>query len=559
MLTRIALLTLAALVSLPAGAGGAPGASEYASGCATEMGKIPQFNCMDGTLLPITVNGVDSSSVVAACDKPIQLGIDSGPCTPFARLLKLDTGNANVLTLAICRKYRGSSGPTDSGFQDIAMIQHNRQTGNTCFFQSPVGVEADGTKVPSPSTDASASSPFWLPPSSVRNIHCTNCHDADPFVWSPYVAQVADVPKWDALGKWNSNFLDLFGDTVQTFKPQDNGCAKCHRIGSNTCNTFVKDYTVNAKMASTHPDEFWMPPGFTGTSTLWHQQNDKAMAQLQACCDNPSSSQCSATVAGGASTTEDNCGEEMVRIKDKNGNMMKVAKGKSASFTPPAARFEWFCGTDKGERSEESTTCADGTNQVEVSRAADGRKINWKCFQKSEKILLEKTNDKCGDKYVRLKDKDGTIQKIAKGKSGSFSPGSNSFNWWCGDGSDWTKESASCKSGTNFVEMSRDADGRDLHWRCISKGGANNRVLLEETGDECGRALLEITPATGAPLSLAKGKSATFDVASNKFAWFCSTTGNWTQEFTTCPKGTTNVQMKRASVGREIVWSCATN
>jgi len=561
MLTRIVLCALFALMSINASAGGAPSAAEYAKGCAAEMGKIQEFNCMTGTILPITVNGVDSSSVVTACDKPIQLGIpDSTQCTPFARLLKLDTGNANVLTLAICRKYRASpTGPTDSGFQDIAVIQHNRATGNTCFFQSPVGKEQDGTTVPSPSTDATSASPFWDPPEVVRGIHCTSCHDADPFIWSPYVAQVADVPKWDPLGKWNSNFLDLFGDTVSTFKPAGNACASCHRIGSNTCSTFVQEYTVLAKMASTHPGEFWMPPNFTGSSDLWHKQNDTAMAQLARCCSDPSASECASQSAGGISTTKDQCGEELVQITDKNGTVQKVAKGNGASFHPAANRFAWFCGTDKGERTQESTTCADGTNQVAMSRAADGRKINWKCFKRSEKILLEQTGDKCSAKYVRIKDKDGTIQKIAKGKSGSFAPGSNSFNWWCGEGSDWSKESATCKSGTNFVEMSRESEGRDIHWNCISKGGADNHVLLEETGDECSRALVEVNPATGGPLAVKKGKGATFDVASNKFPWWCSSTGNWTQEFTTCPTGTTSVQMKRAPSGREIVWSCSKN
>src|SRR6266540_61055 len=110
--------------------------ADYAAKCAAEMGKIPAFNCLDGELLPITVNGVAQSSPVLVCDQPVQLGLSTeGQCVPFARLVRLTPGDPDLETIAICRKYFSSTGPTDSRFDDIAMIQHKKSTGRTCFFQ----------------------------------------------------------------------------------------------------------------------------------------------------------------------------------------------------------------------------------------------------------------------------------------------------------------------------------------------------------------------------------------------------------------------------------------
>ena len=134
------------------GVAAAQNRAQYAAQCAAEMGTIPAFNCLDGVVLPITVNGVEQSQPVTACDNPVQLGLGgNGQCVPFSRLLRLPTNNPATEAVAICRKYNASNGPGDPIFADIAVIQHNKATGRTCFFQSPIQAGLDGRTVPSPS------------------------------------------------------------------------------------------------------------------------------------------------------------------------------------------------------------------------------------------------------------------------------------------------------------------------------------------------------------------------------------------------------------------------
>ena len=156
---RIYLTVLAALILALAGGpswqalAAPPSRADYADQCAAEMGVIPQFNCLDGDLLDITVNGVSQTHPPSdgKCDKPVQLGLAGNQCVPFSRLLRIDTGTPGVTTIAICRKYFDSTGPQDQRFDDIAMIQHNKTSGRTCFFQSKLGASLDGRTVPSPS------------------------------------------------------------------------------------------------------------------------------------------------------------------------------------------------------------------------------------------------------------------------------------------------------------------------------------------------------------------------------------------------------------------------
>ena len=244
----------------------------YAQQCAAEMGQIPSFNCMEGAVIPITKNGNTLSIATPGedCDNPVQLGLGVSQCVPYSRFLRVNTGNPNVETVVVCRKYKeNDNGPNDSKFTDIAVIQHNKGTGNTCFFQSDLHKNLDGTSVPSPQENSANASRYWLEPSSVGpgGITCTSCHDADPFIWSKYITQIANINNWNPLGKWNSNYQDLFGQTVKTFKPDNNKCTACHRIGSNTCNR--SDLGGGHVSVKEVENKLWMPPGFSGSSAEW--------------------------------------------------------------------------------------------------------------------------------------------------------------------------------------------------------------------------------------------------------------------------------------------------
>ena len=237
MRLRLALIALS-LACVPAFAQ-VPDRPTYADRCAAEMGRIPAFNCLAGKLLPITVNGVVQTRTVDACDKPVQLKMIDKQCVPFSRIQELNTGRPGVLTLALCRKYfdRNVAKPeANELFDDIAIIQHDSATGRTCFFQSEVSSKGDrgidGRRVPSPSDRTAAADAVWMTTSRVGNsVECTKCHAADPFVWSPYIAQTVDVDRWDPHGRYDSNFANLFGNPSKTFRPANNACLDCHHFG----------------------------------------------------------------------------------------------------------------------------------------------------------------------------------------------------------------------------------------------------------------------------------------------------------------------------------------
>ncbi|HEX3763510.1 MAG TPA: hypothetical protein VHW23_32665 [Kofleriaceae bacterium] len=302
-LSRLLLLvSIATLTPRPA-AGDPPDRAGYAAQCAAEMGKIPAFNCLDGQLLDITVNGASQTQLVGDCDKPVQLGLGGGSqCVPFSRLLNLNTGNSNVTTVAICRKYFASTGPNDPRFDDIAMIQHDKASGRTCFFQSQLEADLDGRTVPSPSDTTAQAAKYWFDTPSVSGIGCPKCHAADPFIWSSFVAQKADLGKWDPLGKYDSNFANMFGGFTKVFQPAGNACTACHRFGRRpgqldfSCNGLPNHYAGDLPDA-THPSQFLMPPGYGGAAPAWHNSFNEALAQVERCCDNPDLGECKSRVA----------------------------------------------------------------------------------------------------------------------------------------------------------------------------------------------------------------------------------------------------------------------
>ena len=300
---RIACGTLS-LVALTVSTAHALPASRlaYAQACEAEMGRTPGFNCMNGAVIPITKNGVAVTSRTNGddCDNPVQLGLaNDNQCVPFSRFLRLDTGNPNVETAVICRKYdEDDNGAADTHFTDIAVVQHNKVTGNTCFYQSRIGAHLDGTSAPSPQENSTNASNFWLEPAISQRtgrmgpgtVQCTMCHDADPFIWSKYIIQVANTGNWNALGSWNSNFQDMFGLTVKTFRPSNNTCVTCHRIGSETSNS--NDGGGGHVSVREVSDKHWMPPGFAGSDSDWLQLSGTAVQELYKCFDDPAQANC---------------------------------------------------------------------------------------------------------------------------------------------------------------------------------------------------------------------------------------------------------------------------
>jgi len=126
-------------------------------------GEILKFNCLDGELLDITVNGVKQSTAVPTCDKPVQLGL-----TVVANVCLLapssgqDQPNNQRTTLAICRKYsvHSNKGEKDPIFDDIALFS---TTGSRVDLLLPEPLESIWMDVRcKPSNNAPETKNFWM-------------------------------------------------------------------------------------------------------------------------------------------------------------------------------------------------------------------------------------------------------------------------------------------------------------------------------------------------------------------------------------------------------------
>ncbi len=232
----------------------------YGKVCAERLGALPRdWSCLDGQIIPITKDGVeipfDQHQVGQTCDKPAYLGLGTqGQCIPYARLGRLKTA-PDVETVFICRRYnifkpqQDANGNTvndaqgnpvpgteryaieENAFQDVAIVQHNVKTGESCFYQALAGFrgykDLPTARIPPPNEESvpddikdkytkatladGAPNPtyvaetfwpepatgFWITPSSPnptdtpgQGFECTACHDSDAYMHSPYVDQL---------------------------------------------------------------------------------------------------------------------------------------------------------------------------------------------------------------------------------------------------------------------------------------------------------------------------------------------------------------------------------
>jgi|KBSMisStaDraftv2_1062788.scaffolds.fasta_scaffold10828_5 hypothetical protein len=159
--------------------------AQYAAKCDAATGiHVPSFSCGNGTEVPGQGNGV-------TCDRPNVL---NGQCDPGSRFQVLPGGNADAVAVAHCRRVGlPANGNT---FNDIAVIQHNKKNGATCFYQALTNLP--GNNIPAPSGGESApwadGKGHWIDPPGTEGIGCTGCHDSGGFIRSEYLAQMKTAP-----------------------------------------------------------------------------------------------------------------------------------------------------------------------------------------------------------------------------------------------------------------------------------------------------------------------------------------------------------------------------
>ena len=282
----------------------------YAQECAARIAAVPAFDCTQGTEIPVTVDGKPPASYAPAmsCDRPSLLlpipgETTDGQCLPYQRILILrDDSTAQIS--AICRqKILRPSGTYL--YDEVDVILHGVASGSTCWFQAlaPLPLTAahglDGRHVPSPG-DGSRARDFWNPPAETAKGTCVFCHDAGPFLYSPFVAQTGLLPA-DPFGRYANDIGDAFKawPPPRSIATRDNTCTACHRIGSmNSCHRLMLQAAGAAPTegldgwGKLFPHSHWMPPGDLHSERQWDAIYAGSVAALAACCQDPGAPGC---------------------------------------------------------------------------------------------------------------------------------------------------------------------------------------------------------------------------------------------------------------------------
>jgi hypothetical protein len=151
-----------------------------------------------------------------------------------------------------------------------------------------------------PPPDAPAGVNFWNSLRRVANEVCVECHDAGPFVYSPFIAQTGQMPM-DPLGKYTNEIGDYFlsWPKPMAVSSPGNTCVGCHRIGNmNSCSTMIHQATGQpvpneSEWAKAYPNSYWMPPGNWLTRDAWMVRYLASVQKLSTCCANPTAEGCS--------------------------------------------------------------------------------------------------------------------------------------------------------------------------------------------------------------------------------------------------------------------------
>jgi hypothetical protein len=301
------------------GTPGAPACAQdivsYGRECAERIAPIPSFDCHQGVVVPITVDGLapDRYEPDMTCDRPALLPYPEpgaeGQCVPHSRALVLED-DVKAQVVAYCRQKRIRA--ADAWLYDeIDIIAHDVETGSTCWFSAKAalpletGRGLDGRRVPPPDEQRPppggvAARDFWEPPEATAGERCVFCHDSDPFMWSPWAAQTGQIPR-DPFGKYANDIGAAFQRWPRPFgiATRGNTCVGCHRIGSmNTCNTAILQ-AVGAETvkgadatAKRYPLSHWMPADNWLVERSWDVTYAESVEQLRACCKDPRGAAC---------------------------------------------------------------------------------------------------------------------------------------------------------------------------------------------------------------------------------------------------------------------------
>ena len=264
----------------------------FAQQCDAATGvTVPDFNSDNGTLVPTDhLMPANATYPAGICDRPNVL---NGNCDPGSRFQVL-INTADAYVVAHARK----TGEAPGQYGDIAVIQHNKVNGATCFYQGALNLSHNGN-VKAPSKGV-GSPPFWMTPSAIATstFPCVRCHDNGPIIRSPYLAQITGPNKLPGAGDSTFNrdqpysFVGSDFASWKAYKVEVSGnlCNSCHRLSVNSVSSTGTARTLgliatapsqDSKNLHSADSPIWMVPG----QITFQQATADAALAIKQCAD----------------------------------------------------------------------------------------------------------------------------------------------------------------------------------------------------------------------------------------------------------------------------------
>lgn len=286
--------------------------ASYTAACEAALGRLPALRCADADPLPtpVTVGGHTRQAATKAdlesgfrCDHPSGLS----RCVPGSRALVGQT-DRGVPFVFVCRQYEEHPDDPDR-YDQIGLIASDPRTGTTCFWSTPDDGLRRGDPVPHPGSAPDvgwAERSFWYTWEELRSAPCTDCHDNDAWVHTPWIhdAGIPSVPlaPYEILG------LQELGWEVppRLVHPGAEACTTCHHLAAGRSCQLALDAAGRKNwqmpVSSTYevwPASRWMPSFEAGellagyaNEAAWDAQWGEAVEVIAACCADPDDEQC---------------------------------------------------------------------------------------------------------------------------------------------------------------------------------------------------------------------------------------------------------------------------
>jgi len=314
----------------------------YAEACVSQLGEIPffpkladkdygTFNCLDATPIPTTVTDENGNVTypeeeVPTCDNPQFIyslcepnavnGRTNGP-----RVTSADNEQGTHWVL-LCRKSKAEEGQ----YNDMAMLGHNPYTGKTCFFQNALYSRTNGLAIPHPGDSVDSpqspqqSAAVWnaIHGGLGSGIECAECHDADPFIHTPWIDGAKNERGDTVIAKMGTHdgFAEGYTESPYTIvntqgqgwtmpkhltSPEAAPCTKCHRMGNGRwtkswISRLIGKNTPWDDKLTTHGRDFdnvfWMPPDLEALDHASWDESDygRAVQFLRDCVNHSTGS-----------------------------------------------------------------------------------------------------------------------------------------------------------------------------------------------------------------------------------------------------------------------------